>query len=90
MIHNNKVYANADEKFVKVTILYAGQDNVLHYDKELTIPVLKTEIAELFYSGMVVNSASAMGTCRPDFFDEFSGRVTYNNTHFDATDPTEE
>lgn len=62
-----------------INVLYAGQNNILHYDKELTKPVLKSEIDELFYKGMVVSSASAMGICKPDFFDEFSGNVTYRN-----------
>ena len=61
MIHNNKVYANADNKFVKTTMLYTNMD-VLYHDAEFTKPVLTTEAIELFLNGVSVKASdSAVG-----------------------------
>lgn len=51
----NNVYAKADEKFVKTTVLYANASKALFYDKEAKADkVTKAELEELFLKGMVV------------------------------------
>lgn len=49
------IYARADEKFVKTTILYADSGKKLFYDKEAkTDKVLKADLTDLFLKGIVV------------------------------------
>lgn len=55
MFKKNKVYARADEKFVKTTVLYANASKALFYDKEAkTDKVMKADLEDLFLKGMVV------------------------------------
>lgn len=54
MIHNNKVYANADEKFVKATIVYGASDKFF-YDKEMEYPVAKKDVVDLCMAGVVIH-----------------------------------
>lgn len=64
MKYNNKVYANADEKYVKNTILYANyldkdagvmnSGSYLFHDEYFTKPVLYTEIETLFLNGFII------------------------------------
>lgn len=51
----DNVYAKADEKFVKTTILYADASKKLFYDKAAkTDKVMKADLTELFQKGIVV------------------------------------
>lgn len=54
----DNVYAKADEKFVKTTILYADASKKLFYDKAAkTDKVMKADLTELFQKGIVVFQA---------------------------------
>lgn len=49
------IYATADEKFVKTTVVYANASKALYYDKEAkTDKVMKADLEELFLNGMAV------------------------------------
>lgn len=49
------IYARADEKFVKITVLYANASKALFYDKEAkTDKVMKADLEDLFLKGVVV------------------------------------
>lgn len=51
----DNVYARADEKFVKTTILYANGSKKLFYDKGAkTDKVMKADLTELFQKGVVI------------------------------------
>lgn len=55
MMKKDNVYANADDKFVKATVLYANGSKALYYDKEAkTDKVMKTDLQDLFLKGVVV------------------------------------
>lgn len=55
MIKKEHIYAKADEKFVKTTVLYANSSKVLFYDKEAKLDkVKKDELKDLFLKGVVV------------------------------------
>lgn len=56
MIHNNKVYANADEKFVKNTIIYVDSlhSGYPYYDPEMTKPVYNDDMVELYLNGVLL------------------------------------
>ena len=96
MIHNNKVYANADEKFVKTTIVYANDDKILFYDGDFMKPVLTTELMDLLLNGVIIFSSSGGINMyiQPTIMDEFSGlgaHITGSNPiWYKATAPTEE
>lgn len=50
------IYAKADEKYVKTTVLYANSSKALFYDKEAkTDKVMKADLQELFLKGIVVS-----------------------------------
>ncbi len=49
------IYAKADEKYVKTTVLYANGSKALFYDKEATADkVMKADLQDLFMKGVVV------------------------------------
>lgn len=55
MMKKDHVYADADEKFVKATVLYANASKALFYDKEAkTDKVMKADLEDLFKKGVVV------------------------------------
>ena len=91
MIHNNKVYANADEKFVKATIIYADINDTLYHDVDCTVPVLTTEIEELFLNGMVIRDHDGV-YCAPSSLFEGIVEITVGGTGYNhtTTAPTEE
>lgn len=93
MIHNNKVYANADEKFVKGTILY-GMYQDLYHDIDMTKEVYDTELFELFLNNITVYSIGEDKYYKPIALDNLrlyviasSGSVVYFNI---KSAPTEE
>lgn len=59
----DNVYAKADEKFVKTTILYADSSKKLFYDKAAkTDKVMKVDLKELFLKGFVVSMTDTLYT----------------------------
>lgn len=56
MIHENKVYANECEKFVKTLLVHANESKELFYDEAFAKPVLAADLKELFLKGMTVVS----------------------------------
>lgn len=55
MIHNNKVYANADQKFVHAVILYVTDGVHAYYDKDFTKPLkTKEEAIDLFLHNRII------------------------------------
>lgn len=56
MIHENKVYANESEKFVKTLLVHVNESKELFYDEAFEKPVLAADLKDLFLKGMTVVS----------------------------------
>lgn len=69
MIHDNRVYANENEKFVKTVLVHANASNELFHDEATKNPVLEAELKDLFLKGMVIVQNSKF----------------YNPVHLDGT-----
>mgnify|MGYP000316630723 CR=1 FL=1 len=55
MIKKNKIYARADEKFVKAVVLYANSTDKLFYDEAAkTDKVVAADLTDLFLKGVVI------------------------------------
>lgn len=53
-----KIYAKANEKFVKAVVLYADSESVLCYDSEATDKVPADVVKNLFEKGLVLVSTA--------------------------------
>lgn len=62
MIHNNKVYANSDEKFVKTLLIYADENTKLYYDAEFENSVKSAELKDLFLAGVTICDGDILHT----------------------------
>lgn len=60
MIKKNKIYARADEKFVKAVVLYANSNDKLYYDEAAkTDKVVAADLTDLFLKGVVIKKDNA-------------------------------
>ena len=76
MIHNNKVYANADDKFVKNTIVYANDGFVICHDATFTKTIHPSEIEDIFLNGMLIKTYVTEGYTTPASYMLSGDRVT--------------
>lgn len=86
MIHDNKVYTNEGEKFVKTLLVHANEDKYLFYDETLKKPVLTADLKDLFLKGITVVSGEKF--LAPVYFDGAAvkchdGAATLTFTVFD-------
>lgn len=57
----DNVFARADEKFVKTTIVYADSSKVLFYDSAAkTDKVMKEDLSDLFKKGVVISQSGKL------------------------------
>lgn len=54
------VNARYEERYAKTTVLYADSSKVLFYDAEKTDKVLKTELKDLFLTGVTISAGDAL------------------------------
>lgn len=54
-----RVYAKSEEKFVKATIVYQGENNVLYYDTDLANQIAGDDLLELYLRGNLVVARSS-------------------------------
>lgn len=64
-----KIYAKANEKFVKAVVLYANDSNVLCYDSAKTDKVPADMVKNLFEKGLILVSTAA-GEYKPTLFTD--------------------
>ena len=79
-----RVYAKSEEKFVKATIVYQGENNVLYYDTDLANQIAGDDLLELYLRGnLVVARSSNLANSYERAFTITPGNQGYiiNNTY---------
>lgn len=60
-IKKDNVFAKADEKFVKTTVIYADSSKVLFYDSAAKKDkVMKSDLPDLFKKGVTVSQSGSL------------------------------
>lgn len=89
MIKRHEIYEQAKDLHVATVMVYPDESKVLFYDEALEVPVLTTELKDLFIKGMtiVVNEEEFEV---PISYTPNTGVKTVDKTIYTATVPTEE
>ena len=59
----NYIYADAEEKYVKAVVLYAGSDNLLYYDETEEYAVNGADVLNFFLKGLVIKGENGYSIC---------------------------
>lgn len=80
----NKVFSDAEEKYVKTTIVYAtADDGELYYDAGHTTMIAKDDLFNMFLKGMVIMMSDEY--LKPVAYKESAGAGMVTAVHENST-----